>query len=98
MLFRSGTALGVLGAQESMRVLASLIPKDMMMSMPYLHELGLNGHVLAFACGLAVLVGILFALTPITRFRPAEIGEGLSEQDHASSGVTWQRFGANLVV
>jgi macrolide transport system ATP-binding/permease protein len=98
LLAAIGTALGVLGAQESMRVLASLIPKEMMMSMPYLHELGLNGHVLAFACGLAVLVGILFALTPIARFRPAEIGEGLSERGHASSGVTWRRFGANLVV
>ncbi len=98
MLAAIGTSLGVLGAQQSMRVLAALIPKDMMMSMPYLRGLGLNGHVLSFACGLAVLVGILFALMPMTRFRSAEIGEGLSERGRASSGVTWRRFGANLVV
>jgi predicted permease len=98
LLATIGTVLGVLGAQESIRVLAALIPKDMMMSMPYLHELGLNGHVLAFACGLAVLVGMLFALTPIARFRATEIGEGLSERGRTSSGATWRRFGANLVV
>ena len=98
LLTAIGIALGVLGAEESMRVLASLIPKDMMLSMPYLHDLGLNGHVLAFACGLAVLVGTLFALTPISRFRTAEIVEGLSERGRASSGATWRRFGANLVV
>jgi predicted permease len=81
-----------------MRILAALIPKDMMTSMPYLHQLGMNSHVLAFAGGLAVLVGTLFAVTPIARFRRAKIGEGLSEQGRTSSGLTWRRFGANLVV
>lgn len=98
LLAAIGTALGVLGARESMRILAALIPKDMMTSMPYLHQLGMNSHVLAFAGGLAVLVGTLFAVTPIARFRRAKIGEGLSEQGRTSSGLTWRRFGANLVV
>ena len=75
LLAAIGTVLGIVGAQESIRVLAALIPKDMMMSMPYLHQLGLNGHVLAFACGLAVLVGMLFALMPITRSRPGRSGK-----------------------
>jgi macrolide transport system ATP-binding/permease protein len=98
LLAAIGTALGVLGARESMRILAALIPKDMMASMPYLQQLGMNSHVLALAGGLAVMVGTLFAVTPIACFRRAKIGEGLSEQGRTSSGLTWRRFGANLVV
>jgi macrolide transport system ATP-binding/permease protein len=98
LLAAVGTAFGLLGAQLLLRVLAALIPKDMMLSMPYLQQLGLSGHVLAFACALTVLVGALFALAPIVRFRSADIGDGLSERSRGSSSLTWRRFGSNLVV
>jgi macrolide transport system ATP-binding/permease protein len=98
MLAAIGCALGVALALQGMQMLALLIPKDMMASMPYLHGLGLNGHVAMFACVLAVFAAALFALTPIVRFRFTEIREGLSEGGRAAASVMWRRFGANLVV
>lgn len=93
-----GGVVGVLGAQQLMRALAALIPKDMMASMPYLHGLKLDSHALVFALGLVLVSGILLALIPIARFRSAEINAGLSERSRGSSGVTWRNFGTKLVV
>jgi predicted permease len=93
-----GSVIGVLGAQQLMHALAALIPKDMMVSMPYLHGIEIDRHGLVFAFGLAVLASILFAFTPIVRYRSLDISEGLSERSRGASGVTWRRFGANLVI
>jgi predicted permease len=98
MLASIGCVLGVVCAQQSMRLLATLIPKEMMASMPYLQGLGLNPHVILFACALAVLAGLLFALTPMARLRFTEIREGLSEGGRGAAGLVWRRFGSNLVV
>jgi predicted permease len=97
LLAALGGVIGVLGAQQLTRALATLIPKDMMASMPYLHGLKLDGRVLGFAFGLAALAAILLALTPILRFQSADIGKGLSERGRGASGVTWRRFGTKLV-
>ena len=98
LLAAIGSVLGVVCAQQSMHLLSLLIPKDMLASMPYFNGLGLNAHVLAFACGLALTTGILFSLTPIVRFRSADLREGLTEGGRASSGAAWRKFGSNLVV
>jgi predicted permease len=93
-----GWALGVACAQWGMHLLATLIPKDLMASMPYLHDLGLNARVTLFAAVLAVMAGALFALTPMARLRFTEIRAGLSEGGRGAAGLAWRRFGANLVV
>ncbi len=93
-----GGVLGMTGAHASMRTLASLIPNDMMAAMPFLHGLGLNLRVTAFACTLTFLSGAMFAFIPIARMRFGAIREGLSEGGRAAAGVVWRRFGSNLVV
>jgi len=98
MLALIGCALGVALAQQGIQMLALLIPKDMMASMPFLHGLGLNGRVTGFACVFTIFAAALFALTPIARFRFTEIPEGLAEGGRTAAGVMWRRFGANLVV
>jgi macrolide transport system ATP-binding/permease protein len=98
LLASIGCVLGILCAEKSMRMLATLVPKDMMAAMPFLHNLGLNGRVLAFAVLLAVLAGALFALTPILRMRFSEIREGLSEGGRGAAGIVWRQFGSKLVV
>ena len=98
MLAVIGSALGVALAQQGMQMLAVLVPKDIMASMPFLHMLRLNMDVTVFAFVLAIFAAALFALTPIVRFRFTEIHEGLSEGGRAAAGVMWRRFGANLVV
>jgi macrolide transport system ATP-binding/permease protein len=98
LLAAIGGALGVCGAAEAMRLLDTLMPKDMAASMPYLQGLGLNGRVGVFACVLAVLSGGLFALTPMSRLKFAAISEGLSHGGRGAAGIVWRRFGVNLVV
>jgi macrolide transport system ATP-binding/permease protein len=93
-----GCIVGIALAEKSMHFLTTLIPKDMMASMPFLHSLGLNGRVLAFAVLLAVIGGALFALTPILRLRFSEIREDLSEGGRGAAGTVWRHFGSNLVV
>ena len=98
LLASIGCVLGIVCAEKSMRMLATLVPKDMMAAMPFLHNLGLNARVLAFAVLLAVLAGALFAFTPILRLRFSEIREGLSEGGRGAAGIVWRHFGSKLVV
>ena len=98
LLASIGCALGVGLALESMRQLATLIPKDMLAGMPYLRGMGLNWHIAVFACGLAVGAGALFAFTPMARLRFAEIRDGLAQGGRGAAGLVWRRFGTNLVV
>jgi macrolide transport system ATP-binding/permease protein len=98
LLASIGCVLGIVCAEKSMRLLATLIPKDMMAAMPFLHNLGLNPRVLAFAFLLALFAGALFAFTPILRLRFSEIREGLSEGGRGAAGIVWRHFGSNLVV
>ena len=93
-----GGLLGIAAAQASMRALATLIPKDRMDSMPYLNGIGLNFRITAFAVLLVLLAGALFALIPLARVRFTNIRDGLSAGGRGAAGVTWRRFGANLVV
>lgn len=90
--------LGIVAAQRAMHLLATLIPNDLMASMPYLHGLGLNPRVIAFACALAFFAGALFALVPVARLRFTRISESLSDGARGSAGLTWRRLGANLVI
>ena len=98
MLALIGGAIGVACAQQSMRMLAALIPKDMMAAMPFLHGLGLNGRVIAFAFLLTLLAGALFAFLPLARLRFDSIREELSQGGRGAASVLWRRFGSNLVV
>jgi predicted permease len=98
LLATLGCGLGIIAAREAMHLLATLIPKDMMASMPYLHGLGLNGRVLVFACLLSLFAAALFSLTPLARLRFGRVREGLAESARSSAGVAWRRFGGNLVV
>jgi macrolide transport system ATP-binding/permease protein len=90
--------LGLAVAQGAMRALMGLLSTDAISSMPYLAGLGLNLHVVAFAAVISLGTTILFSLTPILRWRLAEIRDGLAEGGRGSAGTLWRRFSANLVV
>jgi len=97
-LVAAGTAVGVGFADAGMHVLRGMISKDMMTYMPYLRGLGLNAHVLIFACALGALAGGLFSLTPILHFRLSNMRAGLTEGGRSSAGTLWRRMGTKLVV
>jgi predicted permease len=98
LLAATASAFGLVAAQASMRMLSTLIPKDMMAAMPFLQGIGLNGRVAAFACVLAVLAAGLFALTPISRLRFEAIHDEMSQGGRTAAGIVWRRFGSRLVV
>ena len=93
-----GGLLGLLAAQFAVRLLTSLISKDMMASMPYLAGLGLNSHVLGFAVAISLGATLLFSLSPMFRLSISEMRDGLAEGGRGSAGTVWRRFGANLVI
>jgi len=97
-LAASAGALGIASASVAMHLFLRLIPKDMLATMPYLQEIGLNARVLTFAALVALTAGVLFSLLPALRVSLYDLREGLSEGSRGSSGTVWRRFGANLVV
>ena len=98
VLATSAGALGIASASTVMDLFLRLIPKDVLATMPYLQEIGLNARVLTFAMLVALSAGVLFSLLPALRVSGFDLREGLSEGSRGSSGTVWRRFGANLVV
>jgi macrolide transport system ATP-binding/permease protein len=98
VLVATGGVLGLVAAHAAMKLLSSLISKDMISSMPYLQGLGLNVHVMLFAMTISMGAVILFSITPMLRLPLTQIGEGLAEGGRGYAGTLWRRFGANLVV
>ena len=98
VLALTGGLAGMVSASWGMRFLISLIPADMAGNMPYLQTLGLNARVVGCALAIALGAAVLFALAPIMRVSLSETLEGLKEGSRGSSGSSWRRFGANLVV
>jgi len=96
LLASIGCGLGVAGATVAMRLLAMLIPADILASMPYLSGLSLSGHVLLFAALLTLCAALLFSVIPMLRLRRA--AAGLPASGRGSSGTLWRRMGSNLVV
>jgi predicted permease len=98
VLAAAGTALGLVMASYATHLLASLIPADKMIWMPFLIGIGLNARVLSFAASIALLAAVLFSLTPSLHFSLSKAGEGIAEGARGSSGRTWRRLGSKLVV
>ena len=98
VLVAAGCLLGLLAADAAMRILMSLISKDLMDGMPYLGGLGLKSHVLIFAGVVSMLAAALFSVPPVVRLPLAKLREGLTEGGRSYAGTVWRRFGANLVV
>jgi len=94
----AGGVLGLAAAQAAMRLLMSVLSKDIVANMPYLDGLGVNSHVLGFAAVITLGATILFSLAPTFRLPLSEMREGLAEGGRGSASTLWRRFGANLVV
>ena len=96
LLVSASTVLGMGGAWWSGRALLKLIPANMAARMPFLHDLGANPRVLAFACGLALLVMAVLVVTPVLHL--SVTGRRSILADRGSAVATWRRVGAKLVV
>jgi predicted permease len=89
----SGVA-GVLAAQWGMRSLGGLLSADMISRMPYFQAIGLNVHVLVFACAVCAVLLLVFAFTPVLR-STRDVDRLASNR--GTTSATWRRFGMFLV-
>ncbi len=91
-------SLGIAFGAEAMRLVHQFVPGNMLATMPYLQQAGMNLHVIAFSAVISILAGLVFAYMPYTRMKRGDLREDLTEGSRGSAGTLWRRFGANLVV
>jgi predicted permease len=94
----SAGLLGTITADIVMRLLLRLLPRDMLATMPYFRQIGLNFRVLVFAVLVTLAAGLFFSLLPALRVSLSDLREGLIDGARTASGTVWRRFGSNLVV
>ena len=94
MLAVAGGVLGLLLARLSMRVLAALIPTGL----PGASQLSIDGRLLAFTLGIALLTGIVFGIAPALETTSLDVSEKLKEGGRAGVGGKRRRFRDALVV
>lgn len=98
VLVVAANVLGLLFASWAMHAMKGLIPEDALQSMPFLLDLGLNAHVLAYAGVLSLLAVVLFSATPALHLSLSRMRDGLVEGTRGSAGRAWRRLGSRLVV
>ena len=98
LLAGAGCLAGTLVAVWLMKALAHLVPKNMVTRLPFIGNVGMNAHTVAFAGTVAAFAALLLAAMPVLRLSFQDIREGLGEGGRSAAGRLWQRLGANLVV
>jgi predicted permease len=98
VLVGAASAIGLISAHWTIRLLQSLIPGPMMSRMPFLRELGLNDRVVAVAAGIALLAALLLSMPPSLRVWSSRMRDGLAESSRGSAGTVWRKLGSKLVV
>ena len=92
MLFESlilsllGSALGLGFAYGALRLLVALAPAGL----PRLEEIGIDGPVLLFTLGAALLTSLLFGSLPVLKYSAAHLGTGLRQGGRTLS-ESWER-------
>ena len=79
-------------------VLRQQIPAHALAAMPYLDEMQWNAHLPLFAAVIAFAGGVLFSAAPVFHLLRLDMHESLRESGRSSSGRSWRRSGASLVV
>jgi len=90
----AGGAAGLLLAVWATRFLSTLSPE----TLPRANEVSVDGTVLAFTMGIAVLTGVLFGLMPAAQAAGTDLNEALSEGTRGGSASTSRRGGRNALI
>ncbi|HEX8149356.1 MAG TPA: ABC transporter permease [Pyrinomonadaceae bacterium] len=98
LLSLAGGAAGLVLALWGVDLLVSLIPAARLAQMPYLQGLSLDRDVLLFACGLSLLTGVLFGLTPALSASRADLQGALKEGGRSTVSRGSRRLRDLLVV
>ncbi|HET7622584.1 MAG TPA: ABC transporter permease [Gemmatimonadaceae bacterium] len=94
LLAAAGAALGVVLASWAVSAVVAFGPRGL----PRLDEISIDGRVLIFAAGVALLTGVLFGLAPAVQAARANTGESLRDGPRGSSRGGAQRTRDALVV
>jgi predicted permease len=100
LLFESliiGVLSSILGlglAWGALRVLVALAPS----SIPRLNEIGIDGTVLLFTLGVALLASLLFGSIPVLKYASAQLNTGIREGGRALSQSRRQHRARNTLV
>jgi predicted permease len=97
-LAAGGSALGLALASGAIRLLQKLVPRTFRDGLPFLDDLGVNGHIAMAAAAIAVLAAILLSLPPCLGIWSSDLRKGLAEASRGSAGTAWRRLGSHLVV
>jgi macrolide transport system ATP-binding/permease protein len=98
LLAAAGCAAGLQCAGWLMKLIIKLSPKQMVDNVPFLSNVGLNGHTALFAGAVALGGAVLLAATPALRLAGQNMHAALAEGGRGAVGRFWQRLGMNLVV
>ena len=88
------SVLGLGLAYGALRVLVALAPSGI----PRLQEIGIDGTVLLFTLGIAVLASVLFASIPVLKYAGAHLSTGIREGGRALSQSREQHRARNALV
>ena len=83
LLGLAGGGAGLLIAQWSLRVVRAINPGNI----PRLHEIGIDGRVLAFTFAVSVLTGVIFGVAPAFRVAAVDLNTSLKAGGRASQGA-----------
>src|SRR6476619_401739 len=89
-----GSLLGLAIAYGALRVLVAVAPRGL----PRVHEIGIDGWVLLFTFGVAILASLLFGSIPIFRYAGARLAMGLREGARGASQSREQHRARNVLV
>jgi predicted permease len=89
-----GSLLGLGLAYAALRVLVAMAPRGL----PRVNEIGIDGTVLLFTLGLAILASLLFGSIPIFRYAGARLATGLREGARGMSQSREQHRARNVLV
>lgn len=89
-----GSIIGLGLAYGGLRVLLAAAPKGL----PRLNEIGIDGSVLLFTLGLALLASFLFGLIPIVKYAGSRLSTGLREGARGMSQSREQHRARSVLV
>ncbi len=98
LLSVAGGVAGLLIARWGIDGLVAVLPQAQLNALPFLNNLHVDGGILAFACGLSLVTGVVFGLAPALQTARLDLQEALKEGGRSASSSGRQRLRSTLVV
>jgi len=98
LLSSAAAVLALILARGVTFLLIAAIPERLLDATPFFRDAQTNPIVLAFLCGVAVLTGVVFGLSPALQVSQARASDALKEESRTSAGSSRARLRNTFVV